>query len=230
MSINTQGQTLSNRNAGQLGIISLGTLTVNSGNLDNTSGYLAALGGIDLTTGALTNTSGVILGSNSTRLNLASLDNAGGQIQSAGTLTVNATGTLGNTGGLLRSGSTLSAQANRIDNNQTTSNNQGIEGYDITLSTPSLNNSSGAIRADRDLSFTGSGTLDNTSGLLSAGNLLSIQDAQTFSTLAITNTGGRQIADPMLCNRIGASWRRDLALRQYCCISRSRARRVEMSV
>lgn len=198
MSINTQGQTLSNRNAGQLGIISLGTLTVNSGNLDNTSGYLAALGGIDLTTGALTNTSGVILGSNSTRLNLASLNNAGGQIQSAGTLTVNATGTLGNTGGLLRSGSTLSAQANRIDNNQTTSNNQGIEGYDITLSTPSLNNNSGAIRADHDLSFTGSGTLDNTSGLLSAGNLLSIQDAQTFSTLAITNTGGRQIAGQKL--------------------------------
>lgn len=196
--INTQGQLLSNRNTGSGGIVSQGALTINSGALDNSGGYLGSLGPMIMVAGAVNNAGGLFLGGSSTQLTLASLDNSGGQIQSAGNLSVNTSSSLGNTGGLLRSGATLILQASQIDNNQTNSSNKGIEGLDVVLTAPILNNSSGTVRADNNLTFTSGGSLDNRLGLLSAGNTLTIKDAQSTPTLAVTNTGGLLIAGQKL--------------------------------
>ncbi|MBS1132370.1 MAG: putative large exoprotein involved in heme utilization or adhesion of ShlA/HecA/FhaA family, partial [Proteobacteria bacterium] len=159
LTIDTQGQALSNRNTGSGGIVSQGALTIHSGSLDNRAGYVGAMGPMVMQAGAVNNAGGLLLGGSSTHLTLASLDNSGGQIQSAGNLTVNTSGNLGNTGGLLRSGATLTLQASQIDNNQTNSSNKGIEGLDVVLTAPLLNNSSGAVRADNNLTFTSGGSL-----------------------------------------------------------------------
>jgi filamentous hemagglutinin len=166
--INTHGQTLTNTNAsnytssnaalnGKGGIASQGTTTLTTGDLNNDAGYIGSKGVFTATS--------------------ANISNQNGQIQGLDHLTLTAgngstTGAINNTGGLMRSAKTTTINAGEINNSTTSGSSQGIEGQDVSIATVKLNNNTGAIRANHDVSVISAGTVDNTSGLISAATRL----------------------------------------------------------
>jgi filamentous hemagglutinin len=194
--INTHDQTLTNTNAanytssnaalnGKGGIAAQGTTTLTTGDLNNDAGYLGSKGVLTATSANIRNQNGQIQGLD--HLNLIAGNGS-------------TTGTINNIGGLIRSAATENLNAGEVNNSTTSGNSQGIEGQDVSIATAKLNNNTGAIRANNNVSVTSSGTVDNTSGLISAGNALTLQDtqAQASRTLAITNKDGTLIADQTL--------------------------------
>jgi len=209
VSINTSGAALSNANSAAHaavagGIVSGGAAALNVGAWNNAAGFFGASGAVTGTTGQITNTlGGQIVGETSVDLTIAGLNNQGGQIQTLGDLALRAgAGTIVNRQSLIRSGATLTLNAGTIDNRDTGGVNQGLEAKDVVLTASNLNNTAGAVRADNNASFTGNGSLDNTQGLISAGNTLSVNDASR--TLSLNNTGGTFIAGQNASIRAGS--------------------------
>jgi filamentous hemagglutinin len=201
--IDTRGHVLSNGIAGAYaagnpgnagGIVSGGDAVVSIGSWNNTAGYFGAAGSISGTTGLINNAGGQILGQSSLALSGAGLDNQNGQIQVVGKLSFATPGAIDNRKGLIRSGALVGLTASTIDNSMTQASNQGIEGPDAILTAGALNNQTGALRVDDNLSIIASGTFDNTQGLASAGKTLSVADQSAQRSLAIINTGGTVIA------------------------------------
>ena len=203
--INTHGQTLSNTNAanytssnaalnGKGGIAAQGTTTITTGDLNNDAGYIGSKGAMTANSANISNTQN-------------------GQIQGLGNLSLTAGngsthGTINNTGGLIRSAAATSLSAGTVTNSNTSGTGLGIEGLDVSLSATTLRNDSGAIRADNNITVASAGAVDNSAGLMSAGNTLTLQDvqAQNSRTLAITNTNGTLLAGQSLAvaaNSIG---------------------------
>ena len=205
LTIHTHGQTLTNTNAanytssntalnGKGGIASQGTNTLTTSDLRNDAGYIGSKGTMTANSANISNTQN-------------------GQIQGLGNLSLTAsngssTGTINNTGGLIRSAATTSLSAATVTNSNTSGTALGVEGLDVSMSTTTLRNDSGAIRADNNISVTSAGTVNNSAGLMSAGNTLTLQDvqAQASRTLANTNTNGTLLAGQSLAvaaNSIG---------------------------
>ncbi|KQU90986.1 hypothetical protein ASC78_18520 [Variovorax sp. Root318D1] len=208
MTIDTNGQTLTNTNAagytnGQGGITSGGTLALTTGAVDNTAGFIGAAGDLSASTAQFTNANGgLVLSQSSVVIDTrgATYDNRGGQTLAAGDLTINAgAGSIDNTSSLLRSGGTTTLNAGTVVNTNTLGTDQGIEGQNVAIGTGTLNNSAGAIRADVNATITSGGTVDNTNGLISAGDTLKIVDPNAATpsakTLSLINTGGTLVAD-----------------------------------
>ncbi|QNK65452.1 hemagglutinin repeat-containing protein [Variovorax sp. PAMC26660] len=201
MSVNTRGQKLTNTRSPdpekkQGEIISGGALTLRTGAVDNTAGYIGSKGLLDAETGKFTNASGgTVLGQSTVAINTkdASYDNSGGQTQAVGDLTINA-GDIQNSGGLVRSLAKTTLNAASIGNANTRSANQGIEGKNVSIGVGGLNNNTGAVRADQNVTIVSSGPLDNSKGLISAIQTLAIKDPNAGNpgakTLVITNTDG----------------------------------------
>jgi len=194
--INTHGQNLTNTNAANY---------TNSNAALNGKGGIATQGATTLTTGDLNNDAGYIGSKGAMTVTSVNISNQAGQIQGLDALTLTAgngstTGVINNSGGLIRSTTTASLNAGEVNNSTTSGTNQGVEGHDVSIASAKLNNSGGAIRANNNVSVTSAGTVDNTSGLISAGNALTLQDtqAQANRTLAITNKDGTLIADQTL--------------------------------
>ncbi|THF54892.1 two-partner secretion domain-containing protein, partial [Pseudothauera rhizosphaerae] len=132
------------------------------------TGWLQAHGTADLrTAGTITNRSALL---------------AGGALQLAAA-------TLDNAGGLIRSADALTIETDRLTNTGTRGEDQGIEGRTVAIAAHELDNSTGAIRAVEALNITSHGTLDNSGGLIAAGNL-TLRDGAAAKALAVTNTGG----------------------------------------
>ncbi|RST54048.1 filamentous hemagglutinin N-terminal domain-containing protein [Variovorax sp. DXTD-1] len=209
MTINTNGQDLSNTNAagyasGQGGITSGDTLNLITGAVNNNAGFIGAKNALVADTQAFSNTGGgQVLGQSTVAINTngASYDNTGGQTLALGDLGVNA-GSITNTSGLIRSAATTTLNAGSIANTNTLGTNQGIEGQNVAIGTGHVDNTSGAIRADVDATITSGGTVNNTNGLISAGNELGILDPNRANpgakTLNLVNTGGSLVADKSL--------------------------------
>ncbi|HWT19943.1 MAG TPA: hemagglutinin repeat-containing protein [Variovorax sp.] len=202
MTIETNGQALTNTNAEGYrarpedapgGITSADTLTLtNVGDLNNTAGFIGAKNALDASTQTFTNTGGgQVLGQSMVTLDThgAAYDNTGGQTLAVGDLGINA-GTLTNTGGLIRSMATTTLHAGSVVNTGTQGTEQGIEGQNVDITAQSIANASGAIRADQNATLTSSGTIDNSAGLVSAGDTLTLQDPAAPKTLSVLNTGG----------------------------------------
>ncbi|CAN7363296.1 hemagglutinin repeat-containing protein [Variovorax paradoxus] len=202
MTIDTNGQALTNSNAEGYrskpedapgGITSADTLTLrNVGDLDNTAGFIGAKNALDASTQAFTNTGGgQVLGQSTVTLDThgAAYDNTGGQTLAVGNLGVNAW-TLTNTGGLIRSMATTTLHAGSVVNTGTQGTEQGIEGQNVDITAQSIANASGAIRADQNTTLSSSGTIDNSAGLVSAGDTLTLQNPAAAKTLSVVNTGG----------------------------------------
>jgi len=204
LAIDTHGQSLSNIHSGTTGGIigqATGTssLKLTTGDLDNSAGYLGAGGAITLSSAAITNTGGgLIIGSDQLRVSGSSFDNRGGQIQTIRDLDFTLSGVLNNSASLIRSGQTLSVTANSIVNTDTLGSGQGLEGNDVALTTITLDNRSGALRADNNVTVTSSGTVGNSSGLISAGQELTLRDQAAAKALAIINTSGTLIGGSLL--------------------------------
>jgi filamentous hemagglutinin len=178
------------------GIVSAGKAQLRVGAWNNAGGFLGSGGSIDAeATGKLENTSGgQIVGASDLGLTASSLDNQGGQIQSMGNLTVKAAaGDVNNSGSLIRAGGTLDISANKVDNSNTAGTGQGFEGQNVALTTSTLNNDHGAIRADENVDIHGGVSVINTQGLISAGQTLTVGAASSDPGLSIGNNGGTLI-------------------------------------
>ncbi|NKA68972.1 hemagglutinin [Ralstonia solanacearum] len=138
----------------QAGTISARNLSLNTGSglLDNTGGTVSVAGTAAIGAGAVVNRGGTLAAVGDVTLKVSSLDNTSGVLgsQTAG-LHLDSTGDVINAGGKL------------------------IAAQDATFNAASLNNQGGAVSA-RGLSIhTGSGTLDNTRGAVSASGAATIQ-------------------------------------------------------
>ena len=172
VNLNTQGQTLTNTQSGATGgIVSGGALTVQSGALDNTGGYLASNGNQNLTIqGDITNTGGVIT--------------------TLGNLAASASGTLDNQSGAVTANGDVSLAAQQLMNDTATGFTQAgfISGHNVTLSATTVTNTGGLLQAGNDLTL-GTSTLDNSNGTLSANHDLTLTAAQ------FVNGGGTVVAN-----------------------------------
>ena len=216
MSINTQGQSLDNTHSGSAGGIIAGTtLSMQTGNLDNSAGTIASYGDQTITTpGNLTNTGGTIAAqgsSNSTapaHLTLAvqgALTNSG-TLYSAGQLQVNAasiadtSGTITTTGPLSLQAQSLNLAGTTIQSGGTThltatqgalqaSNTSLTSTGDLTASTTgALSNQSGNWQSAGNIALNGT-SVDNTSGIIHSSGTL---NAATPGILS--NSGGQLLA------------------------------------
>ncbi|WP_341887202.1 hemagglutinin repeat-containing protein [Variovorax sp. YR752] len=201
MTIDTKGQTLRNTNAAgydnkQGGITSASTLDIKSGAVDNAAGFIGAKNALTADTGAFSNSGGgMVLGQSTVAIDtgLAGYDNSGGQTLAVGDLSLTTTG-LANVQGLIRSTATTTLHAVTLNNAGTQGAELGIEGKNVNISAQSLSNKTGAIRADENAMLTSSGQIDNSAGLVSAGDTLTVKDPGAVKSLSVLNTGGTLIA------------------------------------
>lgn len=206
LTVNTHGQTFTNINSGTLkGILSQGTASLTTGNLNNQTGYIGAAGALTANSALINSINGVMTSEAAVSLNATSLDNQSGRIESIGDVGIATVGAINNQSGLLRAGQTLNLSTATIDNRNTLGSNQGIEGQNVVIVSDAINNNLGSIRADDSLNITGSGSLNNSQGLISSTGSLKIADRVanantnvTTKTLDIINTGGNIIAQQNL--------------------------------
>ncbi|MEN4631654.1 hemagglutinin repeat-containing protein [Pantoea agglomerans] len=166
LTLDTHGQALINRDSGKAGIISGGALALNSGDLDNQNGVIAAASAANITSGLLTNIDGTLM--------------------SDGALTLK-TGALDNQRGLLQSGQALSLDTHGAQLNNNASGDRGgiVARGDLQLSTGKLAGDHGVIQGQNLVIDTQGQAADFRSALLSAsGELL-------LSSGALDNSGGR---------------------------------------
>ncbi|WP_247312405.1 filamentous hemagglutinin N-terminal domain-containing protein, partial [Ralstonia pseudosolanacearum] len=202
LTIDTHGQALLNTHSGTTGgILGQDKVTLHSGNLDNSAGFIGANGDLSATAAQITNAQGgQISGAKAIGLTSTGLDNRGGTIQAMGNLTADAgSGAVDNSGSLMRSGATLDVRGGAVTNTGTQGANQGLEGQSVALTADQINNQGGAIRADKALTLTGSGALNNAQGLISSAQSVQVQDRNPGDkTQRVTNTGGTLIAGKSL--------------------------------
>uniref|UniRef100_UPI002FCBB8FD two-partner secretion domain-containing protein n=1 Tax=Polaromonas sp. TaxID=1869339 RepID=UPI002FCBB8FD len=206
LTINTHGQLLANTNSGaSKGILGQGTLALATGDLNNQAGFIGARGGITANSAVISNTQNGIMTSEAAMvLNATRFNNQGGQLQALGDVSVNVgTGEVVNTQGLMRSGNTLTVAASNIGNDNTQASSQGLEGKSVALAANHVSNAQGAIRADQSVQIVGTGSLNNTQGLVSSGHTVDVRDSHAASnpaakTQSITNTQGTLIAGQAL--------------------------------
>ncbi|WP_144264592.1 hemagglutinin repeat-containing protein [Polaromonas sp. C04] len=201
LAIDTNGATLANTHAashasGAGGITSQSTLTLATGDLENTAGFIGARGALSAATAHASNSAGgQVVGESSIAISGTGFDNRGGEVQALGDVSLHAgTGSIDNSASLIRSAGTTTLSAGAVRNNDTGGANQGIEGNYVAIAADSIANDSGAIRADSNAALTSSGGLNNSAGLISAGNTLAVHDSAAAKTLVISNTGGTVIA------------------------------------
>ncbi|WP_432726181.1 filamentous hemagglutinin N-terminal domain-containing protein [Variovorax sp. W6] len=208
ITINTNGQSLSNTNAvgysnKQGGITSADTLDLKTGALNNTAGFIGSKNALTADTRAFTNTGGLVLGQSTVAIDThgASYNNNAGKTQAVGGVSINA-GDIQNSNGLVRSLATTTLDAGVIVNTNTQGADQGIEGKNVVIGAGALSNDAGAIRADVNATITSGGTVSNKSGLISAGDALALADPNAANpgakTLNLVNTNGTLVADKSL--------------------------------
>lgn len=202
LNVDTHGQSLINRNSGTTaGILGQDAVTLRTGDLNNSTGFIGAKGDLTANAAQITNTQGgQVSGEKAVTLTGTSLDNRGGSVQAMGNVTADVgVGSVDNSGGVMRSGATLDVRAGSVANVGTQGANQGLEGQNVKLTADQINNQSGAIRADQALTLMGSGSLNNTQGLISSGQSVRVQDRNLAAkTQSVTNTGGTLIAGKSL--------------------------------
>lgn len=202
LTVDTNGQTLANTNAGAAGgIVGQSTVVLATGSLVNQAGFIGAHGHLSAASTAIDNTAGgVVTGEAAVSLSGTALDNRGGQVQGLGDVTVAAGGgTVNNTSSLLRSGGTLTVTAAQVLNANTQGVDQGLEGRSVAVTSGLLDNTNGAIRADESLVLTSSGSVGNAAGLVSSGRTVSVLDANgSAKALSVNNQSGTFIAGDAL--------------------------------
>lgn len=199
--VDTHGQRLDN-GGGTLNASD--TLNLDSGELNNDGGIVQAKSSLTVDTHGqlLTNrnsgSTGGILGQRDVTVHAGQLLNDAGFIGSASTLQVYAQ-QLSNQAGLLRADGHLLLSSSSVDNGSTQGANQGIKGQSVAIDADTVSNRSGSIVSDTTLSVTGSGTLDNEQGIVSAGSNLTVADRDlTQKRQAINNGAGTLIAGQSL--------------------------------
>ncbi|WPU21310.1 hemagglutinin repeat-containing protein [Cedecea neteri] len=191
--IDTAGHTLDNQRGH---IVGDGQTRIDSGTLDNQYGHLQ--GGTDLAVSshqnALNNQHGTLLSAGSLTLNAGQLNNQSGELTSQVNGQLTLTKQLDNTQGQVRAGHTLNIDAGQIINRDTNTPGKGIEAGSLTMSTQTLDNTYGALRATVQLTSTVRQALENVAGLVSSGGVLTVRDDAQGQQLSINNREGTLIA------------------------------------
>ncbi|WP_445495133.1 hemagglutinin repeat-containing protein [Photorhabdus sp. SF281] len=168
MTLDTHGEKLTTAKSGDTGgVISKGTLTLTTGEIDNHDGVIIGEGTTTVTGGELNNQSGTLASeTGALKLTVGKTDNSNGLLQSGDDLT------LDTQGGLLTN--THSGQSGGI-----------ISTGNINLTTGTIDNQQGKVIANKQLKVTSMGTVDNTSG-----KIFSQHQQLTLNTGELNNTGG----------------------------------------
>ncbi|AYU97689.1 filamentous hemagglutinin N-terminal domain-containing protein (plasmid) [Enterobacter cloacae] len=188
---NTQGDGLDN----QHGTFSAqGDLSLTSADANNQYGLLASGGAMALNTAAFDNSlQGNLFSKGTLDLTASNINSQQGQIQALGNMALNAVqSVIDNRAGLIQGALKVTLNAATILNQNTLGAQNGIQGGSLTLSAQDVDNSQGALRVDDALTLNLSGSLNNTSGLLSAQNSLHTQAQQ------VTNRAGAMEAGQQL--------------------------------
>ena len=200
LSINTNGQSLTNTGSGENnGIIGESTVTLDTGNITNQTGYIGSKETLELMGQTVDNTqSGILLSHAQMRLMADALDNRGGQIQSLGALTVElGAGQLDNTASLIRSAADAQIVAGTVLNNDTAGQDKGLEAASLNVAVAQrLDNTAGVIRSDERLVLAVGDSINNTDGVIaSKNNTVSLADRDLSNkSLDINNRDGTLIA------------------------------------
>ena len=198
--IDTRGEAFDNRaaTAAQAGgrVIAKG-VDLASGELLNTAGQISSSDKTRLSAQSVINDHGAILSHQALELeSVGSITNVAGQIGSDADVTLRGT-TIDNTRGAVHAGESLNVTGDAIINAQTmdaplgaeagsTSLPRGMEGADVSLvATTVIDNSAGAIRADRRTNLSAR-AVDNTDGVIG-----SLGEASVDVDATITNTRGQ---------------------------------------
>ncbi|WP_256099222.1 filamentous hemagglutinin N-terminal domain-containing protein [Variovorax sp. SG517] len=217
MAIDTHGGALGNTNAagyakGLGGIVSGDTITLKTGDVNNTAGLIGSKNALSANTGEFVNgkfvnsDAGVVLSQSTLSIDThgATYDNRAGQTLAASDLLIDAgAGDLQNTGGLIRSGAKTTVRAASLDNTATSGVDQGIEGQNVAITAATVKNTTGAVRADVNTILTSTALVENgTGGLISAGDTVSVVDPNAVNlvtkTLNVSNSGGTMLAGKTL--------------------------------
>ncbi|MGU9760052.1 hemagglutinin repeat-containing protein [Serratia marcescens] len=138
--------------------------------LDNTQGQVIGQGNLDLTTSRLDNQRGLMGAGKVLDIHAGDWDNRGGTAQGETAVTATAT-TLNNDGGKL-----LSGQASTLTTSGNTSNRGGeISAAALTVKSDRLDNTQGKVIGQQSLELSARQGLDNTQGLLGAGDALIVR-------------------------------------------------------
>jgi len=158
----------------QGGAISARNLLVNTGTgtVDNTNGQVSASGTADLTAGSLVNRGGTLASAGDMTATVASVDNTGGALGSSNSnLVINSAG------------------------NITSANGKLIAGQDATLNAAAVGNQGGTISARNLTVNTGTGTVDNTSGTVSASGVANVTAGSLVNQLGTLAGAGNVTAN-----------------------------------
>lgn len=188
---NTQGDGLDN----QHGTFSAQRdLSLTSADANNQYGLLASGGAMALNTAAFDNSlQGNLFSKGTLDLTASNINSQQGQIQALGNMALNAVqSVIDNRAGLIQGALKVTLNAATILNQNTLGAQNGIQGGSLTLSAQDVDNSQGALRVDDALTLNLSGSLNNTSGLLSAQNSLHTLAQQ------VTNRAGAMEAGQQL--------------------------------
>lgn len=214
LTLDTHGGELLNQNSGeQGGIISLGDLSLKSGNVDNQHGTVYSAGSATLNTGSWNNTAGLLATVSSLDFSGRKLLNDnGGLIQSGGAMALDTHGASlsntqsGDSGGIISQGD---LQLNLGD-----VNNQAGSVYsagNAVLSTGSWNNTSGLLAGVGSLSFSGNALLNDNGGAVQSGGDLTLDthgallsNTNSGDAGGITSQGNMQLNVGKLDNALGA--------------------------
>ncbi|MGD9424029.1 hemagglutinin repeat-containing protein [Pantoea sp. NSTU24] len=193
-SITTNGYALTNRDSGSDGgISSLGTLTLDTGRIDNQQGFIASGGDFSLRGTQLNNQQGTLASQASMAAEAEGVSNLSGAIQTGQGLTMNVTQQLDNQHGVIEAGKTQRITAAALLNNQ----GRLLSGDTGRLDVGSLDNRSGQLTAQQALTLRGD-TVDNRDGgLIQSGAQLDI-GAETLLNQNSGEKGGLTSQGDML--------------------------------
>lgn len=201
LSINTQGRPLVNTGSGAGGgLVSLSSLTMTTGVLDNQTGFIASGGAVSLTAGTVSNQNGLLAGNGGLTVNSLAFDNAYGTLRSSADLSAVTQGqTFTNTHGVVSGGADTRIISGALDN--TSGRIQGITGLALDTGNAPLSNTQGTLISAGVLSLL-SGVMDNTHGQLQSAGNATLNLTQRLDNTAGLLRGGQtlNITAPVIIN------------------------------
>ncbi|EAW9117776.1 filamentous hemagglutinin N-terminal domain-containing protein [Salmonella enterica] len=201
LSINTQGRPLVNTGSGAGGgLVSMSSLTMTTGVLDNQTGFIASGGAVSLTAGTVSNQNGLLAGNGGLTVNSLAFDNAYGTLRSSADLSAVTQGqTFTNTHGVVSGGADTRIISGALDN--TSGRIQGITGLALDTGNTPLSNTQGTLISAGVLSLL-SGVMDNTNGQLQSAGNATLSLTQRLDNTAGLLRGGQtlNITAPVIIN------------------------------
>ncbi|MBR8216272.1 hemagglutinin repeat-containing protein [Burkholderia vietnamiensis] len=159
---------------GKIAHAGTGTLTIGTGALSNNGGSIATNGALALTAAAVSNQAGTLSAQRQATLGVQSLDNSAAGYIGADSVTIKSQGAINNKTGAIESNHALTISADSLANDGGAVKALSTDALSVTTTNALTNTAGGTIGGNGDVSVS-SGTVDNSSGSLLAAQSLSVQ-------------------------------------------------------